>query len=76
MIKFNGQHIVCDALLAYVLEFCYIGECLWVCYERRHVDRDASLKLRTTLTTVLMKTQDNVSYMMRLVALRLVFHDV
>ena len=38
MTKFNRQHIVCDALLAYILEFHCICKCFWVRYERRHVD--------------------------------------
>ena len=76
MTKFNGQHIVCDALLAYVLEFCCICECPWVCYERRHVDRDALLKLLATLMIVSTKTRENATYTVQLAMLWLVSDDV
>ena len=76
MTKNNGQYIVCDALLAYVFEFCCICECLWVRYERRHVDRGALLKLLAILTTDSMKTRENTTHTVQLVVLRLASHDV
>ena len=76
MTKLNGQNIVCDVLLAYVLEFCCISGCPWVRYERRHVDRDALLKLLTTLMSISTKTWENATYTVHLVALWLASHDV
>ena len=76
MTKFNGQYIVCDALLAYVLEFCCICKCPWVRYERRHVDRGALLKFVATLTIVLTKTRENATYTVQLAVLRLTSHEV
>ena len=76
MTKFNGQHIVCDVLLAYVLKICCICECFWVCYERRHVDRSALLKLLASLTIVSTKTRKNATYTVQLATLRLASHDV
>ena len=74
--KFNEQHVVRDALLAYGPEFCCICECPWVRYERRHVDRGALLKLLATLMTVSTKTREDATYTVQIPALRLVSHDV
>ena len=66
MTKLNGQNIVCDALLAYVLELCCVSRCPWVRYERRDVDRGVLLKLLATLTNVSKKTRENTTYTVQL----------
>ena len=72
----NGQNIICDALLAHVLECCCLSGCLWVNYERRHVDRGALLKLLATLMSVSTTTRENATYTVQLASLRLISHDV
>lgn len=72
----NKTHIVLDALLEYVLEFCCLSGCPWVRYERCHVDWGALLKLLSTLASVSTKTQEDVAYTVQLAALRLASHDV
>ena len=74
----NKTHIVLDALLQYVLEFCCLPKCPWVRYERErhHVDRGALLKLLSTLVTVSKKTREDAACTVQLAALRLASHDV
>jgi hypothetical protein len=76
MPQMNKSHIILDALLEYVLEFCCLSGCLWVRYERYHVDRGALLKLLSTLVTVSKKTREDAAYTVQLAALRLTSHDV
>jgi hypothetical protein len=72
----DKTHIVLDALLEYVLEFCCLSGCLWVRYERYHVNRGALLKLLSTLVIVSTKTREDAAYTVQLAALRLASHDV
>jgi hypothetical protein len=76
MPQMNKTHIVLDALLEYVLEFCCQSECPWVRYECYHVNRGALLKLLSTLVIVSKKTRENAAYMVQLAALQLASHDV
>lgn len=76
MTNFNGENIVNDALLAYVLEFYCISRCPWVRYECHYVDRGTLLKLLMALRSVLTKTWENVAYTMQLASLWLVSYYV
>jgi hypothetical protein len=76
MPQMDKTHIILDALLEYVLEFCCLSECPWVRYERYHVDRGALLKLLSTLVIVSKKTREDATYTVQLAALWLASHDV
>lgn len=76
MPQLNKNHIVLDALLEYVLEFCCLYGCPWVRYERCHVDRGALLKLLSTLVSVSTKTREDAKYTVQLAALQLASHDM
>ena len=72
----NKIHIIFDAFLEYVLEYCCESECPWVRYERSHVDRGELLKLLSTMLSVSKKTRENAARTVQLVVLRLASQNV
>ena len=72
----NGETIVGDALLSYVLDHCCDTGIPWVRFERRGVDRAAMLKLLAALVRTTKTSWHNAARTVQIAALRLAWLDV